>query len=39
MKKKEKNMRIGIDIDDCITDIKDELYEEGKKYAKSNRNL
>ena len=28
-------MRIGIDIDDCITDIKDELYEAGKKYAKS----
>ena len=28
-------MRIGIDIDNCITDIKEELYEAGKNYAQS----
>lgn len=28
-------MRIGIDIDDTLTDVKDELYEACKKYAKS----
>ncbi len=28
-------MRIGIDIDDTLTDVKDELIEAGEKYARS----
>ena len=28
-------MKIGIDIDDTLTDVKDELIEAGEKYAKS----
>ena len=27
-------MRIGIDIDDTLTDVKDELIEAGEKYAR-----
>ena len=30
-------MRIGIDIDDTLTDVKDELIEAGEKYARSLR--
>ena len=28
-------MRIGIDIDDTLTDVKEELIEAGEKYARS----
>ena len=28
-------MRIGIDIDDTLTDVKKELLEAGRKYAES----